>query len=43
MNHWNAAARIRAADLRPMGNRVTLPALSVSAIECGRRANSSRE
>ena len=43
MNHWAAAARIRAADLRAEGNRVTLPALSASAIECGRRVNSSRE
>src|SRR5262249_8628732 len=40
MNHWSAPAPIGAFALRAMGNRVTLPALSASAIECGRRAQS---
>jgi alpha-L-arabinofuranosidase len=37
MNHWSAATRVRTVDLPVAGNTVTLPALSVSAIECGRR------
>ena len=43
MNHWSAPVRIRAFALRALGNRVTLPALSASAIECGRRAQSLHE
>ena len=43
MNHWIAASRVRTVNLRTKGNRVTLPALSVSAVECGQRVKSSRE
>jgi alpha-N-arabinofuranosidase len=35
MNHWTATERIRTVNLHVTGNRVTLPALSVSAVECG--------
>jgi alpha-L-arabinofuranosidase len=34
MNHWNAPDRVCAKTTPLMGNEVTLPALSVSAIEC---------
>jgi alpha-N-arabinofuranosidase len=36
MNHWAGAERVKTVGLRPQGNRSSLPALSVSAIECGR-------
>jgi hypothetical protein len=37
MNHWTATERIRTVRLHVTGNTVTLPALSVSAVECGPR------
>ena len=37
MNHAVGAARVKAIQLRPVGDTVTLPALSASAVECGRR------
>jgi alpha-N-arabinofuranosidase len=36
MNHPDAPDRVRTVSLRATGNTVTLPALSVSAIECGK-------
>ena len=35
MNHWDAPDRVRTMEFQVSGNTVTLPALSVSAIECG--------
>jgi alpha-L-arabinofuranosidase len=37
MNQWTATERIRTVGLKVTGHTVTLPALSVSAIDCGRR------
>jgi hypothetical protein len=37
MNQWAAPDRVRTVMHKPYGNEVTLPALSVSAISCGRR------
>ena len=34
MNHWEAPDRIRAVKLNISQGKITLPALSVSAIEC---------
>jgi alpha-L-arabinofuranosidase len=34
MNHWNAPDRVRIIPLSPAENRIVLPALSASAIEC---------
>ena len=34
MNHWNAPERIRTVEFQATGSTITLPALSVSAIEC---------
>jgi hypothetical protein len=43
MNHGTAPGRVRAVPLRATGNQVGLPALSVSAIECGRPGKSARD
>ncbi len=37
MNHWRTPDRVKTASLPVMGDKVTLPAYSVSAIECGQR------
>jgi len=37
MNHWTATERVRTVNLTVTANKVTLPALSVSAVTCGRR------
>jgi alpha-L-arabinofuranosidase len=37
MNHVIGAERVKTAALRPDGNTIVLPALSVSAVECARR------
>jgi alpha-N-arabinofuranosidase len=37
MNHWTATDRVRTINLPLTANKVTLPALSVSAVTCGRR------
>jgi alpha-L-arabinofuranosidase len=37
MNHWEAPDRVRTGPLPVDGTTVHLPALSVSAIECGRK------
>lgn len=34
MNHWNAPDRIKTVSLPVASNKITLPALSVTAIEC---------
>lgn len=36
MNHWTAPTRIRTTPLAATGNTVTLPPLSVAAVECRR-------
>lgn len=35
MNHWTAPDRVRATELAVSAGKLTLPALSVSAMECG--------
>jgi alpha-L-arabinofuranosidase len=37
MNQWTAPHRVQTVPRKPRGNQVALPALSVSAISCGRR------
>ncbi len=36
MNHWTAPDRIRTIDANPAGDTITLPAFSVTALECSR-------
>ncbi len=37
MNHWAVPTRVRTIDLGISGNKLTLPAFSASAIDCGPR------
>jgi hypothetical protein len=34
MNHWNAPDRVKVIPLSPAENKLVLPALSATAIEC---------
>ncbi len=34
MNHWETPERIKIVELSPSARQITLPALSVTAIEC---------
>ncbi len=36
MNHTIGAERVKTITLKPNGNTIALPALSASALECGR-------
>jgi alpha-N-arabinofuranosidase len=35
MNHWDSRERVRTVDLPLSGRKITLPAFSVTAVECG--------
>jgi hypothetical protein len=38
MNHWALPNRVQTVSRKLTGPKITLPALSVSAIRCGRRS-----
>ncbi len=37
MNHWETPNRVQTVNRKLTGDKITLPAYSVSAIACGRR------